>query len=265
MDVELSILRTITSALPRVKGAGFIGNAIRRFYARKPREMQRSKVLNYEMLLDPCECVDGGLLFYPELYDRREISFLRRVLRPGDTFLDIGANIGFYSLIASSIIGATGQVIAVEADPETATRLKEHLRINRCKNSIVYQVGISDRFETLNLAVNEHGNRGGSSFLASSSRSVAVDCQPLTDFLSSALKSSLPPRLMKMDIEGMELRVMRAFMSTAPRTIWPEFLIIEDNRGLYHAAGGEVVPLLEAGGYKVIERCSGINVLMALS
>jgi FkbM family methyltransferase len=264
MDVELSILRTITSALPRIRGAGFLGNAIRRFYARKPRAVLKSKVLDFDMLLDPCECVDGGLLFYPDLYDRREISFLRRVLRPGDTFLDIGANIGFYSLIASSIVGPSGQVISVEADPDTAMRLKEHLKINRCRNSIVYQVGISDKYETLSLAVNQHGNRGGSSFLADSNRTIPVDCQPLAEFLASALAGKVA-RLMKMDIEGMELRVMRAFMSAAPKDIWPEYLIIEDNQNLYNAAGGEIVPLLESGGYKVIERCSGINVLMTLA
>lgn len=263
MNLELSILKSISTALPRVKGAGFLGNAIRRFYARKPRGLICADVLGFEMLLDPCECVDGGLLFYPDLYDRREISFMRRVLQPGDIFLDIGSNIGFYSLIASRLIGSLGRVLAVEADPDTAQRVKEHLARNACKNALVYQIGISDRYETLNLAVNQNGNRGGSSFLASSEHTVPVDCQPLADFFASALSGNRP-RLMKMDIEGMELRVMRAFLSASPREMWPEFLIIEDNQRLYQAAGGEVIPLLVSAGYKVVERCSGINVLMSL-
>ncbi len=266
MNLEFAILKTLSEALPPIRGAGAIGNLIRKFYARKERTVQESNVLDFRMLLDPCECVDGGLLFYPRLYDRREIDFLRTTLQEGDTFIDVGANIGFYSLVASKLVGASGQVVSVEADPEIASRLKKHLGDNGCHNAQVFQLGISDRYETLKLSINQHGNRGGSSFLTSSTKCVEVDCLPLAAFLKSTLGEQPPKRLiMKMDIEGMEFRVMSQFLLEAEKRIWPKFLIIEDNSHLYQAAGGKIIDLLLAYGYQIHTRCSAINVILALN
>ncbi|PYT56961.1 MAG: hypothetical protein DMG35_21155, partial [Acidobacteria bacterium] len=52
---------------------------------------------------------------------------MQRYLLPGMTFYDIGANIGFFSLLAARIIGAQGRVVAFEADPEVAQRLRDHV------------------------------------------------------------------------------------------------------------------------------------------
>ena len=56
---------------------------------------------------------------------------LQKYLRPGMTFYDIGANIGFFSLLAARLVGVNGRVVAFEADPEIASRLREHVTRNR--------------------------------------------------------------------------------------------------------------------------------------
>src|SRR5262249_52484605 len=56
---------------------------------------------------------------------------LTEQLRPGMTFYDVGANIGFFSLLAARILGENGRVIAFEADPEIAVRLQENVSRNR--------------------------------------------------------------------------------------------------------------------------------------
>ena len=57
---------------------------------------------------------------------------LQQYLRPGMIFYDIGANIGFFSLLAARIVGKDGRVVAFEADPEIAARLREHITRNDC-------------------------------------------------------------------------------------------------------------------------------------
>ncbi len=262
MEVELTVLKTITSVLPQIRGAGVIGNAIRKLYARKPRKLQRAKVLDFEMLLDPCECVDGGLLFYPKLYDARELSFMRETIKPGDVFLDIGANIGLYSLVASQLVGPNGAVHSIEADPNTANRLSEHIQMNGCHNVTVHQLGISDRPGMLSLAVNQVGNRGGSSFLAESSVKINVGCVTLQDFLATNQLQAV--QMMKIDIEGMEFRVMNEFFGTTNRSFWPKYVIIEDNQNLYALAGGRIINTMQDVGYKLLKRCSSINAILEL-
>src|SRR5262249_31999099 len=118
LDQELKLLLRVSRALPKIRGAGRIAVAIQKFYQRKKRNPLTVPVLNFLMHLDPHELVEVALLFYPQLYDHREIAILRRELRHGDTFLDLGSNAGFYSLVASSLVGPSGKVVSVEADPE---------------------------------------------------------------------------------------------------------------------------------------------------
>ena len=58
-------------------------------------------------------------------------SVLQKYLRPGMVFYDIGANIGFFSLLAARVMGSQGRIVAFEADPEIAARLREHVARNQ--------------------------------------------------------------------------------------------------------------------------------------
>ena len=59
-------------------------------------------------------------------YEPQESAFIRQHLKAGDVFLDIGANIGWYTVLASTIVGETGSIFAFEPRPETAARLQQH-------------------------------------------------------------------------------------------------------------------------------------------
>ena len=81
MDTELKVLTTLSRSLPRVRGAGRIATVFQKFYQRKKRPSLVAPVMDFKMRLDPNELVDSGFLFYPQLYDRREIALLRRELQ----------------------------------------------------------------------------------------------------------------------------------------------------------------------------------------
>src|SRR5260370_7902570 len=80
----------------------------------------------------------------PHFFHREE-SLPRKVLRPGDGFVDVGANIGALSLAASSIVGQNGHVFAVEAHPRTVEYLRGNVRLNEAENVRIIHAAVGDR------------------------------------------------------------------------------------------------------------------------
>lgn len=257
-DRELRAVRAVTRALPRVRGAGVVGNWLVRWYNRRPRPRVLAEVHGVTMELDPSENVDGQLLFQPHLYDRRELAALAGHLRAGDTFVDVGAHIGLYSLFAASRVGPRGRVVAFEADPVNASLLRANVLRNAGPAAIVtvVEAGVSDHDETLRLGLNTTGNRSGNSFLAEGSEGVEVRCRPLGELLEDARVERVDA--MKMDIEGFEHRVLERFFDDAAEGLWPRMLILEYQPQWDERAGGSSLGLALARGYRERIR-AGIN------
>lgn len=72
-------------------------------------------------------------------------------LKPGDVFVDVGANIGYFSLLASKLVGPGGRVVAIEASPEVFDLLRRNLELNKAHNVRAVNVAISDREGSLQL------------------------------------------------------------------------------------------------------------------
>jgi len=104
LDRELRFWLAVTRRLPKVRGAGWLGNLVANWYNRRPRNLVIADIGGIRAELDPGENVDAALLFFPHLYDYKEIAFLRRHLKAGDRFIDVGAHVGFYSLQAAEIV-----------------------------------------------------------------------------------------------------------------------------------------------------------------
>jgi len=187
MDFELKLFSTITRHLPRIKGADYLANKIKDFYRRKKRQKVITRIHDFLLELDPNENVDAAILFYPHLYDWQELEFIRKNLPRGGKFIDAGAYIVWYSLIASKIVGPEGEVIAIEADPYNAERLRRNIELNNIKNIRLFQVGLSDRHEKLKLYQNLKGNRGGNTFVnlhnTSHVEGPVITCLPLLSIL----------------------------------------------------------------------------------
>lgn len=211
------------------------------------------------MALDPLEFVEQWYLFAPQLYDYHEIAFMRRKLRSGDAFVDVGAHIGFYTFAAASFVGPAGTVVAIEADPENFARLRDTGRRNGLGNVRFLNVGVSDRRERLVLHLNETGNRGGHSFIyGEDRRGVEIDCESLAELL---LRQKIGPiRGAKLDIEGFEHKVLSAFFRDAEESMLPGFLIVEfyEDRA---AVAGDAVELAQRNGY-VVQARHGDNVVL---
>jgi FkbM family methyltransferase len=132
---------------------------------------------------------------------------MRRHLRPGMTFYDIGANIGFFSLLAARIIGPEGRVVAFEADPEVAQRFRDHVERNHFSTISIEQKAVWSETRPVFFARTDpetSPDRGLGHVVAGSAASaIRVQATSLDDFL----QTSLAPDFLKCDVEGAEVEV----------------------------------------------------------
>ncbi|HBY63822.1 MAG TPA: hypothetical protein DEH78_28690 [Solibacterales bacterium] len=138
---------------------------------------------------------------------------LEQYLRPGGTFVDLGANEGYFSVIASRLVGPEGSVVAVEPQSRLQTVIQRNLVENGCFNVQVFQCLLSGRAGTAKIALSSDMNTGGSSlFPAARYRLPQEELRTLTldDFFSKLRVGHCD--LMKVDIEGAEWDV---FMNSA--------------------------------------------------
>lgn len=250
MSAELSILRAIGHALPPLRGAGRVGNLVRDLYARKPRPKVTATVRGATFELDPMENVDGSLLFFPQLYDRRELDRLLGRLAPGGVFVDVGAHIGLYAILAASRVAPGGRSIAFEADAVNHGRLRANVRLNPGLRVDSTCVGISDRDETALLALNTTGNRGGNSLLGEGSEGTTIRCRSLKDALADLGVERVDA--MKLDVEGMEYRILKRFLDDVPESSWPRTIVMEYQPSWTGIAGGSSLDLLVSRGYREV-------------
>ncbi len=252
MPLELRLILAITHRLPRVKGAGRLAQVLARTYVRKPRSKVIAPILGAQMRLDPCEFVDRALLFYPQFWDPAEMQFLRARLRPGDVFFDIGAHLGFYSLAASRLVGPTGRVVAIEADPRTFAELSFNVGLNNAANVQVVNAGVADAERHMRLG-SPRGNRAGNSFFLDEVDGVDVLCRPLADIVRETGVGRITGA--KLDIEGFEFRVLQAYLAAiSDSALMPGFLILEFHPSWVERSGGDVIRLMLEHGYSSYAR-----------
>ena len=134
---------------------------------------------------------------------------VQRYLRPGMTFYDIGANIGFFSLLAARIVGPEGRVVAFEADAEVAHRLREHIERNLLSMITVEQKAVWSESRVVSFARTDprvSPDLGlGHVVDAELPGTAEVQAVSLDDFL----QTSRPPGFLKCDVEGGEVEVFR--------------------------------------------------------
>lgn len=122
-------------------------------------------------------------------------------VKKGGVFYDVGANVGFYSLLASTLVGP-GKVFAFEPWPLNVRYLKKHLSLNRINNVEAFEIAISDHIGTSSFAAEETGAMGR--------LQPAGGFEVATSTIDSLVyeKSLPPPVYIKMDIEGEEFRAL---------------------------------------------------------
>jgi len=149
-------------------------------------------------------------VFFLGAYEPQETLLLPALLGPGDTCVDVGAHWGYFSLLAAARVGATGRVLAVEADPRVFATLERTLALNPSLNVETIQVAAAAEPGTLVLnGFDEHGDNWGISSIATGQGGTAFSVQsaPLDVLLER--RGVTEVSLLKMDIEGAEVLALR--------------------------------------------------------
>jgi FkbM family methyltransferase len=139
---------------------------------------------------------------------------LRKCLRPGMTVYDIGANIGFFSLLAARLVGATGRVTAFEADPEIVERLRENVERNQGAPIVIEEKAVWSSSKAVFFARADPAvspDRGlGHVIDNDSERSAPSTIRVEAISVDEYVRKSGAPDFVKCDVEGAEVEVFRS-------------------------------------------------------
>jgi FkbM family methyltransferase len=135
-------------------------------------------------------------------YELSTVQRLALTVQPGMTCLDIGANVGYYTLLFSKLTGPSGRVFAFEPLPANGNYLRRHVRMNRCQNVRVFDLALTDFNGEAAFA--EHENRSMGNL--SNAGSLTVHCTTLETLLRDGEIET--PHVLKIDVEGAELAVL---------------------------------------------------------
>jgi FkbM family methyltransferase len=181
-------------------------------------------------------------IYYFGVFEPNLTNWIRQRLSPGDTFIDVGANIGYFALLASKLVGPSGKVVAVEASPTTFGDLMRNLERNRATNVRAVNVAASDQRGTVKLFRGPEHNIGMTGLFEEQEGikmefECMIEAAPLAEILhADELRQT---RLIKVDVEGAEWAVVGGmapiFESRRPDLeiiieIHPELLEVQGKR-----------------------------------
>jgi FkbM family methyltransferase len=186
------------------------------------------------------------------VYEPQETNLQRHLLAPGMTFVDVGANWGYFSLFAAGLLGPTGRIASLEPDPRLHALLQANLRHNRITNVTPLPFAAADRNGTLSLAAfdESQGNWGLSRLTDQpAAATLAIPTVRIDELLDDLGIDQVD--LLKMDIEGSEDLALTGMAAGLARNRY-RFVLLEVHPALLAERGRtfeEAVEPLRAAGY----------------
>lgn len=176
------------------------------------------------------------------LLEQQETRYWCDSVKEGEIILDIGANIGYYSLLASKRIGSEGRVYAFEAAPETFKKLADNIQRNAMANVYAYNLAVTNSRGTIDLHIADTRNTGMSSIAAFADESgvtVTVSCDTIDNFATDHSLGRIDR--IKIDVEGAEMMVLRGMEQTLRKYLPVIHIELIDSRLRY--AGSSLTEL----------------------
>lgn len=177
-------------------------------------------------------------------YEYEKRGVFERVVVPGSVVFDVGAHVGYYTLLASVLVGREGRVIAFEPAPRNLSFLRTHLAINRVTNATVIGKAVSDRSGTAAFAEGERGSLGYTGHIATGG-TLNVETVALDELV---MRGTVPrPDTIKIDVEGAEVTVLSGALATLTECR-PTILLATHGPDLHR----ECCAMLRTLGYHIV-------------
>ncbi|MEU0299703.1 FkbM family methyltransferase [Streptomyces sp. NPDC006175] len=217
-DLAATVARTYVRYAPLAVGkSAVVRNFLNAWLQDHPRQSVALSAAGIRLHTDTRDLIQRYIYTFG-VWEPPLTKWLQRTLQPGDTFVDAGANIGYYSLLASRLVGTSGSVVAIEASPDFHTLLSANVALNRASNVRAVSEAVSDRSEMLHFILASSANMGANSIVPYAGKAesqVAVPARPLPDILRPSELASA--RVIKVDVEGAEGAVVRGLVPALER------------------------------------------------
>ena len=210
-----------------------------------------SEIQGSKMFLDPGDSLN---LSINGVYGELDTNIIRNEISEGDVVIDVGANIGYYTLIFAQLVGKSGTVISFEPEPKNFSILKKNVEINNYKNVILEQKIVSRKNEISKLFLAESGIVGHHTNSSKNSKNfIEIESITLDDY-TKKLNLSNKIKFIKIDVEGAEPNVLygaeNILKENSKLKIFTEF-----NREIikkYNLDPDEMLSLLEKNNFEFI-------------
>tara|TARA_Y100000741_G_scaffold339361_1_gene300151 strand:+ start:143 stop:1093 length:951 start_codon:yes stop_codon:yes gene_type:complete len=192
------------------------------------------KIYNYKMLLD---LYDKGISRTLLLFGKRELEhkkMLENIIKPEMTVLDIGANIGYYSLMMLELMGNKGKLIAVEPSPSNIEILRKNLLLNKYNDIEVHNAAISDENGTKKFFLSEMSNLNTLNYTEKKSLNLTGETINVKTLTVPQIMEGRNLDLIRMDVEGHEVEVLNGLIpNIGVNNLYPS-IIFETHRSRYN-------------------------------
>lgn len=204
----ISILRKIVHAAARL----LFGQLL----PRVPYPVVRGPLRGCWYILGATAGDAGGVSVHLGVQEVEQTRSLTGLLKLGQIFFDVGANVGFYTLLASRIVGSTGRTIAFEPSPRNIAYLRRHVALNKAANVTIVPVACADQ---TGIELFRDGENNALGHLVDAADERDYECAPRASLVATlaldkvAEKLHVVPDVIKIDVEGAELRVLHGAAS----------------------------------------------------
>lgn len=199
---------------------------------------------------------------YQKIFEQEEINFVARFLKKGDYFIDVGTNIGFFSLLAAKKIGPEGKVYSFEPTLKTYNRLLDNITLNRFTNITTIKKAISDKCGQFELNTSKEGYDAWNSFVkphvGANYKTELVETTTLDNFFETH-NIFEKVKLIKIDVEGWEKHVLVGGAKYFSKNDAPAIMIEFEEENTKNAgySCNNLYQTLEKFGYKIYKVTDG--------
>lgn len=186
----------------------------------------------------------------PEVFEETLTALLINHLKPGLTVIDVGAHVGLHTLMFSQRVGPTGHVLAIEPSPANAQFLRSHIVWNDCRNVDVIEAVAGDRETHVSFNFRTDPTDPGG-FANSLAYTIGGETNTVPMTTVDVICAGQRPHLIKIDVEGAELLVLRGARETLSR--WAPMVAVSihpEPMRLLGTSPSELVAFLSGCGYQ---------------
>lgn len=205
-----------------------------------PERIVLKEIQGNKMYLNLNDKIISTKLFINGIWEETETNLIKNILQRDMIVVDIGAHIGYYTLIAARLVGKNGKVYAFEPNPDNFTLLKKNVKENNYKNVCLINKAISNKEGFLKLFINPESSGSGSIYEKDNNKN-CINIKATT--LDNSLKNIKKIDIIKIDIEGAEILALEGMNNIIERNKDIK-LIIEFNKEGIRKLGHEPIDFI---------------------